>query len=223
MNKEELLKKLNLKKHIRDVQNFELNNDTLNNTSDWPLFVKIIVSMLMSITILAISYQFYFKAQQRSYETLIKAEKGLKEQVVFKINLTAGEKQYQDKINIMNKSFKSLLLKLPSDIEMDELLEDITNKGNENGIEFKKLQMLKPLKSEFYVEHPIEIIIDGSYHSLSGFIGDISNLSRIVTFHDFDLTPSKNKNGLLELKILAKTYKYKDSKEDEEDTKNENN
>lgn len=216
----ELIKKLNLNYHIREMKNFELNEETMNNVGEWPVIVKLIVSCLLAIGLCVLANQFYFKSLKNEYKSLVLNEVKLKDEVKLNIQLTAGQEQYKEKIKEMNDSFKTLLKKLPTDIEMDGLLEDITNKGISNGIEFKKLQMLKPIKTEFYTEHPIEIVIDGTYHSLSKFIGDISNLNRIVTFHDFELSPSKKENDLLELKVMAKTYKYRNK---DEEVKNETN
>ena len=71
-----------------------------------------------------------------------------------------------------------------------------------------KLQ--KEQAKEFYVELPIAIVASGSYHDLGAFISGMAGLPRIVTLHDFQLASNKTNPNNLDMKILAKTYRYKD-------------
>tara|TARA_Y100001960_G_C14783905_1_gene889407 strand:+ start:19805 stop:20518 length:714 start_codon:yes stop_codon:yes gene_type:complete len=199
-----------IERERRGLESFELNEETFRNAGTWPVTVKIISMILLVGTILFLSNQFYFKSLKSKYENMLIEEVKIKDEVLFKIQQTAGLKLYEKQINEMESSFEAQLSQLPTDIEMDGLLKDITEKGIENGVEFKKFQMLKEFETEFYIELPIEIIINGTYHSLARFISEVSNLNRIVTFHDFELRNSGDSElGLLELKVIAKTYKYR--------------
>lgn len=199
-----------MQQHYRDVQSFELNEDTLKVSGDWPFFVKIISTLLLIVSILLAANQFHFKGQNLKLKKLQVDETALKQDVVFKIQQTSGMNLYEDRIVDMERSFESQLSQLPTDIEMDGLLRDITEVGMTNGVEFKKFKMLDEEEFEFYIEIPIEIIVMGTYHSLSTFISDVSNLDRIVTFHDFTLkNQAVGKSDLLELNITSKTYKYR--------------
>ena len=71
---------------------------------------------------------------------------------------------------------------------------------------------------EFYIEKPIEIVVTGGYHDLGKFVSDVADLARIVTLHDFVITPvgaagGPNPGSLLKMTITAKTYRYKDQGE----------
>lgn len=200
-----------INKQRREFETFELDS----NYGAWPTLVKIIMTTGIVILFIVFVTAFHFNGLKQEFNNLQAEETQLKEEVIIKIAQTSGLSLYQDKITEMENSFESLLSKLPTDIEMDGLLKDITEKGIDNGVEFKKLQMLKEVETPFYTEHPIEIIIEGTYHSLSKFISDVSTLGRIVTFHDFELFPkdSNNEDSLLQLKIIAKTYKYRNKRE----------
>jgi len=69
---------------------------------------------------------------------------------------------------------------------------------------------------EFYVEQPIKIKVQGDYHAFGAFVSGISALPRIVTLHNFTITPMSNKFAdsgapVLSMEIQAKTYRYKDA------------
>ncbi|NNL11090.1 MAG: type 4a pilus biogenesis protein PilO, partial [Pseudomonadales bacterium] len=50
----------------------------------------------------------------------------------------------------------------------------------------------------------------GTYHDLGAFVSGIAGLPRIVTLHDFEILPVEDRPGILQMSIVAKTYRYKD-------------
>ncbi|MCY1188244.1 Pilus assembly protein, PilO [compost metagenome] len=64
---------------------------------------------------------------------------------------------------------------------------------------------------QFYIELPIQISVVGGYHDLATFVSGVASLPRIVTLHDFEITPLSQESGSkLRMSILAKTYRYND-------------
>ena len=61
---------------------------------------------------------------------------------------------------------------------------------------------------------PIEITVRGTYHSFGQFLNDLTQLSRIITIHDFVVSPSQKNPDLLEMTVLVKTYKYNPAAQD---------
>ena len=110
----------------------------------------------------------------------------------------------------MEESFGALVSQLPSDTEVPGLLEDITNKGMLNGLEFDSIQLQPEVAREFYIELPIQIQAKGSYHDLGAFVSGMAGLPRIVTLHDFTIVQQAPGNSMLRMNITAKTYRYKD-------------
>ena len=66
---------------------------------------------------------------------------------------------------------------------------------------------------DYYAELPISLRITGGYHDVGLFASDIAHLSRIVTLNDLSLTPAKDKDGVLVMEGVAKTYRYLDPEE----------
>lgn len=53
----------------------------------------------------------------------------------------------------------------------------------------------------------------GTYHEFGEFVSGIAALPRIVTLHDYKITPggtARQRSGLLKMDIVAKTYRYLD-------------
>ncbi len=102
-----------------------------------------------------------------------------------------------------------MVSQLPSDTEVPGLLEDVTNKGVESGLEIKSIKLQPEQQKEFYVELPINIEVTGSYHDFGTFVSGIAGLPRIVTLHDFKIGSDPKTPGVLTMSISAKTYRYK--------------
>jgi len=95
------------------------------------------------------------------------------------------------------------------------LLEDISAKGELNGLAIESIDLLDEVREEFYVELPISIEAEGSYHDLGAFISGMAGLPRIVTLHDFDIEMTGDDSSNLSMEITAKTYRYRDEGEDD--------
>lgn len=64
---------------------------------------------------------------------------------------------------------------------------------------------------QFYIELPIQIAVEGSYHDLATFVSGVASLPRIVTLHDFEIKPAtQDVSSILRMTVLAKTYRYND-------------
>src|SRR5690606_36961694 len=106
-------------------------------------------------------------------------------------NLEALRKQMEE----MQISFGALVKQLPTDTEVPGLIEDITNKGVESGLEIRKIELQPEQTKEFYVELPIKIEVSGSYHDFGTFVSGIAGLPRIVTLHNFKIEPPAKQQG----------------------------
>jgi len=109
----------------------------------------------------------------------------------------------------MEETFGALLRQLPSDTEVPGLLEDITRTALDNELKIESISLQSERQTEFYVELPIDIVVEGDYHKIGSFVSGVANLSRIVTLHDFVIAP-QNSSMELKMVIMAKTYRYLD-------------
>lgn len=198
---------MDIQKTLNELRNFDVNDMTLENIGTWPLVVKVIVWVIVFALCLTLGYYQDFADMQSSLDSEQRKESELKvkfEKMAFQAaNLDAYRKQMLE----MEESFGALLGQLPSDTEVPGLLEDITNKAVENGLEIASIVLKPEVEKEFYVELPMSIQVKGSYHDLGAFVSGVSGLPRIVTLHDFDI--SEAGAGLLSMNITAKTYRYK--------------
>ncbi|MEH6582213.1 MAG: type 4a pilus biogenesis protein PilO [Halioglobus sp.] len=195
---------------MRGLSEFDINDLDLDNVGSWPPIIKIIIWLLLIAAVLAGGYFYHIKDLQAELVVVQAEEERLKKDFEKKAFQAANLDAYKRQMLEMEESFGALVSQLPSDTEVPGLLEDITNKGLLNGLEIQTIDLLAEQSKEFYIELPISIVATGTYHDLGAFISGMAALPRIVTLHDFSIGASTEGSGLLNMRLVAKTYRYKD-------------
>jgi type IV pilus assembly protein PilO len=192
---------------LDQLRSFDLGDLDVNNIGAWPTPVKAILLLLIFIAVIGGGYYFYLTDKQKALDLAASKESELRldyEKKSFQAaNLDAYRKQKEE----MEATFGALLRQLPSDTEVPGLLEDITRAALDNELTIESIDLEAEKRTEFYVELPIDIVVEGDYHKIGAFVSGVANLSRIVTLHDFKIAPQKTAQNL-KMTILAKTYRY---------------
>jgi type IV pilus assembly protein PilO len=195
---------------MRSLREFDLSDLDFDNVGSWPVFVKVVIWLVLLIAVLVGGYYYHIEGLQLQLAQAEEKEVTLKKDFEKKAFEAANLEAYRQQMVEMEESFGALVSQLPSDTEVPGLLEDITNKGLLNGLAISSIVLQKEQAKEFYVELPIAIVASGSYHDLGACISGMAGLPRIVTLHDFQLASNKTNPNNLDMKILAKTYRYKE-------------
>jgi type IV pilus assembly protein PilO len=195
---------------MRSLREFDLGNLDFDNVGSWPVPIKVLIWAVLLIAVLVAGYYYHIEDLQLALAEVEAKEITLKKDFEKKAFEAANLEAYRQQMVEMEESFGALVSQLPSDTEVPGLLEDITNKGLLNGLEIASIDLQPEQAKEFYVELPILIAASGSYHDLGAFISGMAGLPRIVTLHDFQISANQKNPNSLDMKILAKTYRYKD-------------
>ncbi|SFM02634.1 type 4a pilus biogenesis protein PilO [Nitrosomonas communis] len=183
-----------------------------NDPGSWPIVIKAsaLISLLMAIVV--VGYFLDWQEQSEILERTEAEEVTLKETYLIKkrsaINLDIMRQQLQE----IEQTLSVMLKQLPNKSEIDALLIDINRAGLGRGLQF---ELFKPAASEtikeIYAELPVTVRVIGNYHDIGAFASDVSQLPRIVTLNDINITPGKEQN--LVLNAVAKTFRYLDDEE----------
>jgi type IV pilus assembly protein PilO len=195
---------------LRSVREFDLGDLDFENVGSWPMPIKVVIWIVLLGAVMAGGYYYHIKDLQTELAKVEEKEETLKKDFEKKAFQAANLDAYRQQMVEMEESFGALVSQLPSDTEVPGLLEDITNKGLLNGLDIASIDLQPERAREFYVELPISIAASGSYHDLGAFISGMAGLPRIVTLHDFTITANRDNTNLLDMNIIAKTYRYKD-------------
>ena len=200
---------------LRSLREFDFGNLDYENVGSWPTPIKVGAALLVLAFLLVGGYFYQIDGLREKLNSERNSEADLRRDFERKSFEAANLEAYKRQMLEMEESFGALVSQLPSDTEVPGLLEDITNKGEQNGLAISKIDLLPEVPQEFYIELPISIVAVGSYHDLGAFISGMAGLPRIVTLHDFNIRASGTNTSQLQMNIVAKTYRYRDGLSDE--------
>ena len=195
---------------LKSLNDFDLGDLDFENLGSWPLAIKILAGLLLFGLIVVGGYYYHIEGLQLQLEGKEKEESDLRRDFERKAFEAANLEAYKLQMVEMEESFGALVSQLPSDTEVPGLLEDITDKGELNGLAISTIDLLTEVPQEFYIELPISIVAVGSYHDLGAFISGMAGLPRIVTLHDFTIKSPGSNTNQLQMNITAKTYRYRE-------------
>jgi len=200
--------------HIKSLNDVDLADLDLENIGSWPAALKVILLTLLFVALLVAGFYLHIEELNKGLATVKKEEQTLRVDFEQKAFEAANLEAYKAQLAEMEERFGALVAQLPSETEVPGLLEDITDKGELNGLNIERIDLLDEQEQNFYVELPIAIEAIGSYHDIGAFISGMAGLPRIVTLHDFEIIIDGNGSNMLEMSVNAKTYRYRE--EDDE-------
>lgn len=205
--------KVKINSSINELKNFDWNDlSDIETIGVWPNVVKFVLAVVLFVACLGGGYWFHVKDLQASLASVQGEETGLRNDLETKAILASSLEPYRQQLAEMEEDFGSLLAQLPGETEVPGLLEDISMTGLGSGIEFDSIQLQPEQTQEFYIELPINILVNGAYHDFGAFVSAVASLPRIVTLHDFNIDAGDNPSELA-MQITARTYRYRSDDE----------
>lgn len=191
-----------------DKSQFE--NLELENLGQWPPAAKLLLIIFLASMIIFLGYMGLISSKIDQLDRVQAEEVTLKQSYQGKYHVAANLELFRAQMVEAENIFAIQLRSLPNSHETPGLLDDITFIGTTSGLEFVKLEWQPEISKEIYIELPIDIEVNGSYHSFGSFVSKIAGLPRIVTLHNFKIAITDTGTDVLNLKLEAKTYRYQE-------------
>ena len=177
----------------------------------WPVIPRLFCGIGVLVAVLVVGWVAYWSGQvdelNRGADEEVKLKESYKSKVQQAVNLDGLRKQKEQ----VGEYVATLEKQLPSKAEMDALLSDINQAGLGRGLQIESFKPGQVVVKDYYAELPIAIKVTGNYNDIGQFTSDIANLPRIVTLNNLAL--ATNKEGVLGLDAIAKTFRYLDKDE----------
>ncbi|MBM3285851.1 MAG: hypothetical protein FJY88_00650 [Candidatus Eisenbacteria bacterium] len=158
---------------------------------------KIILGSALGAALLYVYFMttlvpFTYKAGASELKELSGRYEGLTQDLT-KARQTINSLPYMEKeFDLLHRKWATAQQLLPDQQEMASLLRAITTIGDQAGVGFVLFRPSPPQPAQFHTEHPIEIKVEGGYHEIGTFLGEIANMERIVTVSDLSIESAKD-------------------------------
>ena len=182
----------------------------------WPAIPRVLLLIFIAAVIVALGWYAYLNSYEDELTASQAKEGQLKEDYKSRlrkaVNLEALKKQREQVLQYVTQLEKQL----PSKAEMAALLSDINQAGIGRSLQFELFKPGDTVVKDYYAELPIALKVNGKYHDIGFFAADVANLSRIVTLNNIGLTPVSKDSESLVLDATARTFRYLDPQEVQE-------
>jgi len=200
------VKSIDLQRIAQDFRSLDFNEPGV-----WPLAPRIVAMLLMLALVIGGAWWFFWMPLGETLAESEAKEQQLRLQWLAKKRQAVNLDAHREQLAEIDREFGALLRRLPNKAEMDSLLADINQAGLGRGLLFELFKPNVDVIHDFYAEMPIDVAISGSFHDLGAFAQDVSQMPRIVTLKDIDL--SMDERGVMKLVGKAVTYRYLDDEE----------
>lgn len=166
-----------------------LNELTLENIGSWPTEIKCAVYAIAMVAIVGLGLWFDAKSQMQALRKTVAQETELRSEFEVVHERLVNLEEYKEQVETLGALFAHMIRELPRQIEIPNLLEEISKTGVASGLRFILFDPLQEERHDFYAEVPIQISVIGTYSQIARFISDVAQMERIVTLHDFEIKP----------------------------------
>ena len=120
---------------------------------------------------------------------------------------------YRNELTQLQQEQRDLLKALPKKAEIPTFLSNLQEQAELAGLEIVSLVIDAENPMELYVRIPVRIEVRGSYHTITKFFKNLSELPRIVNVENLSLTVEKAELGAsprMRARFVAATFRYRD-------------
>lgn len=128
---------------------------------------------------------------------------GLQADLQKKQLIAANRPKLEADIAALDASLQAALVRLPEEKDIPRLLTQVNTLGEQNGLGFLLFRPVTPTRKGFYAEVPIEMRVEGEFHSLGGFLDKVSKLERIVNVSDIKISPLASQQQRTDRTVVA--------------------
>lgn len=191
---------------------YELQSLDSQNYGSWPFVVKgflilaIVLLVALACYLLPISNQLQqIEAEENKQRILTEtylSSQAQANQLVTELEQGEDTQQQLDTLSSVMPSTEGV-----------SLTQQLNELGFSSGIVIEDLQLAAEQEQDFYHEQPLTLIVSGNYHQIGEFLGSLSALPRLITWHNFSVKAlvannlQQAKSPILALTLQTKAYR----------------
>ncbi len=184
-----------------------------NPLSRLPLAGQLGVSILVAALLCGVFYYVWYSGaleeQKKQEAKLAELQKQIRA-----LEATANKlPEFQREVQALEARLETLKRILPPEKEMPDLMRRLQYLAAQSTLHVLGIKPTAPSQKDFYQEVPVNVDIEGSYHSYGAFLDRISRMSRLVNIADMKIKSRTNPsvNNTITIAAVATTYVYKEA------------
>ncbi len=168
---------------------------------------RVLISVL-SIVLLAGGFFYFLFLPKYQVETRLQTEYATLTKELASTKIKAQQlTRLQAKMAAARIDFAEVMKALPETKEIPSLLAEISQSGQDVGLDFLLFQPGREKIKTFYAEIPVAIQVVGGYHNVAQFFDRVAGLRRIVAIENISMV-RKHGQKTLHTSCTAVTYRF---------------
>lgn len=190
----------------------DLNLRSLNNL---PWYSQLGIFACFGVVIAGGGWLFFINGLSQQIEIKQNQLNALKVEIQRGQAVEQKHQEFQTQNKQLLSKLATLKIILPEAKQTDQLLRQVQESALNSNLTIKRFQPLPVVQREFFSEWPINLEVEGSYHSLGTFFDKLSKFSRIVNVSDVKISEGKkaDSKSTIAATCSATTFVYNEEKE----------
>jgi len=164
-----------------------------------------------TIALLTFGYWQYFYSSKA--EEIAKVEEKISDfekKIADEKRRTVSLPRLREMVKDLDAKLKAVLLELPDNSSIDQLIDSISDKARDAGLEITLFNRKEDVVKDFYAEVPVSVNVEGTYHQVATFFDEVSRLDRIVNINQIVVqTPTVGDEQVtVKVECVATTFRY---------------
>ena len=180
--------------------------------NDKPWYVAVIVGAVLGIALFVVLQMYVFKDMQTEIGNLRTTIDELEREIEKGRAAKADLPKLEEDIKNLELELDRLRKILPTKRETDALLKRLKQLTERGHFRLTRFTPGDFIDMDFYMEWPIRVELDGTYHELGMFFDSLSRFSRIINVDDLDISPIARggEQYTIHANFIQKTFIYKE-------------
>jgi len=181
------------------------------NTKPW--YVAALVGLVLGVATFVVMQIYVFKPIETDITRLEEKIDDLEREIEKGRAAKADLPRLEEDIRNYEVELDRLRRILPTRRETDNLIKQLKQLNEQGRFHLTRFTPGEFEDRGFYLEWPISVGLDGSYHELGIFFDRLSRFSRIINVNDLTISPLRRSNGgsaTIHAEFVQKTNIYKE-------------
>jgi type IV pilus assembly protein PilO len=194
-------------------------SDNLKSLNNLPWYSQLGIFVVFGLILVGGGWYFFVKGWNEQIVIKQKQLDSLKMEIQRGQAVEQKHQEFMTQNKQLLNKLATLKIILPEAKQTDQLLRQIQESALNSNLVIKKFQPLPVVQRDFFSEWPINLEVEGTYHSLGIFFDKLSKFPRIVNVSDVKIVEDSRK-GDPRFTVLAScaatTFVYSEGKEPDE-------
>jgi len=170
---------------------------------------KIVLGVLGLATIVAAAYFLVLSPLEIKVDQLRTQNESLQRELAQARRIAADLVRFRVEVAALESKVNTLKDKLPTEREMPTFYRTMSDAGIQAGLGVSLFQPKEGVTKDYYVEVPITVNAEGSYHQFGDFLERVARLPRVALVKEMKLGAQKKPGSPVRADLMLATYMYR--------------